>query len=895
MQDISFERELVSTKPGTSPEALLVIQICEHGLIAPPEIFSEIDTSAKLGFHLLLLTWLFHASLSAELAQMPNHSNAAQEANGVEDFSSKDGTLPFEMVALQYTILDGNPSILVGVKVSAGAEDEALHRVHSGGPDTFHESDESKLEAYLRQTPLSTVLGGIASDDTVQTLLPPATLEQLKPVLNSPLDSVFTFQDDVTPLSTPVSFFWYTGYHPSCLPAPTSLKSQSPLMTTVCSLGAVSGSNEGLVFSILSGLYRKGLDLAGLRLMYSAPYTSIESSLAMEDGEGESDHVFNESAMLCLAIRGPDAIYHLMDIIGPRDESLAKITDPNSVTAQFGNSSTCDLHCLRTPYSASAALAKYFGGRACLKSASIFGISDAYTRHERKKRQRVRFSESESAAEDLPPSPLLDVPFPPLVTNRQRLIAEPYTKVIMVVSPHIPVSCYSTILTSCDRQGFDLFGVKRLRLNSKRANTLNISPSFMIHFTPSSTPPSPIASEFLTHPLFSEHAQAAPPLPSCLLILGRENAQLHTLALKAALVSDLASLLKNNPAISESSNLLSLVEYADSLFHITEFSGELVKFLGNFGISNAVSSTQPKLGSGWDLQDPYQDELCFAAIPQSDGLAKATQLLDSLFCVCPVHNHDRRYGTTANQNSTSTMLTASRGSTTDSGSEDLGHFELLGFKVVPELPRFHAKQLCPLSNGDLQYQQAINLLSDVPATLLLLRGIGANRRLREKLSSLNNQNSSLINRVSSDLKQKLQVIISSDFQDAYRLASIFFMDKELFSDLPSWTLSAYVPLSWHSDSDILHRMQHDQEGFCTVVMVSMSQVRTALKVMDKLSRSGCGFVGVACRAGEREDVEEVIPLDTEVQVSNIHVEVDFPSIEFLKYMCTSCYLRELRY
>ena len=821
-------------------------------------MFSEIDTSAKLGFHLLLLTWLLRASISAELAQMPNSNSESNEANA-DGFGSVDGVVPFEIVALQYTILDGNPSILVGIKLS-GEEDEALHRVHSGGPDTFHEGDESQLEIYLHQTPLSSILGGIASDDTVHKLLPIATLEQLKAMLNSPLDSVFTFQEDVTPLSTPVSFFWYSGYHPSCLPAPTSLKSQSSLMTTVCSLGAVSGSNVGLIFSILSGIYRKGLDLAGLRLVFCAPYSSIEASLAGEDSENEGDHVF-ESAMLFLAIRGPDAIYHLMDIIGPRDESLAKITDPNSITALYGNSSTCDLHCLRTPYSALTALTKYFGGRACVKSASILGISDAYTRHERKKRQRVRFSESESAAEDLPPSPLLDVPFPPLVTNRQRLIAEPYTKVIMVVSPHVPTSCYSTVLTSCDKQGFDVFGVKRLRLNSKRANALNISPSFLIHFTPSSTPPSPIASEFLSHPLFSEHVQAAPPLPSCLLILGRENALLHTLALKAALVSDLADLLKNNSAICESSNLLSLVEHADSLFHITEYSEGLVKFLSNFGISNAVSSSQPKLGGSWDMQDPYQDELCFAAIPQSDGLAKATQLLDNLFCVKPIHNHDRYYSTTASQNG-STMFEASRAGTE---AEELGDFELLGFKVVPELPRFHAKQLCPVSSGDSQYQHAINLLSDVPATLLLLRGIGANRRLQDSLSSLNDQKSSSIS-VSGDLKQKLQVVVSSSFQDAYRLASIFFTDKELFSDLPHWTLSNYVPLSWHSDSDILHRMQHELEGFYTIVTVSMRQMKTALKVMDKLSRSGCGFVGVICRAMEREDVEEVIPRETEVSL-----------------------------
>ena len=54
--------------------------------------------------------------------------------------------------------------------------------------------------------------------------------------------------------------------------------------------------------------------------------------------------------------------------------------------------------------------------------------------------------------------------------------------------------------------------------------------------------------------------------------------------------------------------------------------------------------------------------------------------------------------------------------------------------------------------------------------------------------------------------------------------------------------------------------------------VSMGQVRTALKVMDKLSRSGCGFVGMACRAAEREDIEEVIPMDAKASTVFMLIE-----------------------
>ena len=191
-----------------TPEALLVVQICEHGLIAPPEMFSEIDLSAKLGFHLLLLTWLFHTTLSTQPTQLSNCEglDSPQESSCMKEASNggDDRCLPFEVVAVQYTILDGNPSLLVGVReVQVGGADEELPRVQSGGLDTFCDSETayySTLEAYIHSTPLFTILGGILTNETVQTLLSPATLEQLQAMVSSPLETIFSLQEDVTPL-----------------------------------------------------------------------------------------------------------------------------------------------------------------------------------------------------------------------------------------------------------------------------------------------------------------------------------------------------------------------------------------------------------------------------------------------------------------------------------------------------------------------------------------------------------------------------------------------------------------------------------------------------------------------------------------------------------------------
>ena len=172
---------------------------------------------------------------------------------------------------------------------------------------------------------------------------------------------------------------------------------------------------------------------------------------------------------------------------------------------------------VHSQYWAAMELAKWFGGRACLKSCTIIGVSDAITKSERRKRQRVRFSESES--EDVPTPLPDDIAYPPLISNRPALLVYSYSKIILIASPsHINPQCYAAMFRSVNQAGFDLLGIKRLRLNSKHAMSLNIPPSLLSHFIPTSTPVSPEFNSKLSPLTISDSMQSNfPPLPSLLL------------------------------------------------------------------------------------------------------------------------------------------------------------------------------------------------------------------------------------------------------------------------------------------------------------------------------------------------------------------------------------------
>ena len=819
-------------------DALLVLPLSDQGLTLLPEAFSELDMATQQIVHLLLLTWL--TTIVASSPQVKGYS-PSQNGNGEEVSSTQDGSIPFRITAMQQTIFDGTTAVIMGVALERR---ESARKSSSSSVQCSHTSDAEQfklpsivqeIEHFLQHTTFSSALDNLLKEATIQEYVSTISQASLEPLFHLPLSAVFSVHSDHSALTTPVSFYWHSKYNPNCLPSNESLKPHTKLQTTVTTIPQQSLSMLHLIFSILHSIHTSGLDIAGLRVVFREATSSIDKS---------SSDIASQELTLVLAIRGPDAIFRWMEAVGPEDSTLAKVTDPQSLSARFGSPKRELLHCVRTPYRATAALAKWFGGRACLKTGIVLGVSDARTRSERRKRQRVRFSESES--EDGLPSPLLDVTFPPLISNRPLLIAPSYSKMLLVISPHIPPSCYSTVLASCSHLGFDVLGMKRIRLNSKRATALNISPSFITHFTPSSTPPSPSVVDFVAHPLSAEHGQNAPPLPSVLLLLGRENALQHSVTLRDAILSDLSHLLKLN----QLSLAINLTDTPHTIVHTTEYAEEILKVIGTFSftaINNSI--TQPPLLTEEREMGGPLEELCFIVVTQSNSLKRAVELLDRIFHIQPTHNWED-------------PITPELGNRSALSSEEFGRFELLGLKLVPRLSRFHAKQVCPFSPDDPLYQPSVQSLSDAPALLIVFRGIDCNKRLGKILLQASK---SILHTVASSEK-KLQVIISHNVGKALTLTSTFFTDKELFIDAENWVLASYVPPAWLHDCNVLQSFQKAPEVLYSLFMVSSSHMNLLMKVLEKLSRSEFSFVGLALHFLEKETVIEDLASGSQVCV-----------------------------
>ena len=615
------------------------------------------------------------------------------------------------------------------------------------------------------------------------------TLTHLQSISSIPLASIFTVQDDISLLTTPLSFYWYSFYSPRCLPSNESLKRIAHLQTTVCTIKKSHLHNTKLIFSLLSEASKLGLDIAGLRLVYQLNDHS-NSNLKGASVQTES----TLESILAIAFRGPNAISNITDVVGPEDHSLAVVTDPNSLSAKYGHESPL-MSCVHNQYWAGMELAKWFGGRACLETGSILGVSDAVTKSERKKRQRVRFSESES--EDNLPLPD-DIAFPPLISNRPALMVYPYTKVILVASPLVNPLCYTTLLNSVSQTGFDLLGVKRLRLNTKRALSLNISPSFVSHFTPSSAPLTPLYA-IKTSPLLSSERPIPtfPPLPSLLLILGRENACIHLSALVNRICSDLQNLSYKSPEILDTS----ILSTPGALLHGMDFMEDSMKIIGNFTFTPSnVNGAKPS--PVLLEEDMYKVDISFVAVPGQHSLNKALNVLDIIMGI------DRQ---------PSVDPLRSNSSTKERG--DLGLFELLGFKLVSSLSRFQAKQLCPYTHGSPGFQEAIDYLSGKPALLLVFRGINSSQRIL-KLVKGSYKHSTQENTLKSN-----DVICSNDLSKAFYLTSLFFIDKELFSHPKHWACAAHVPPTWLNDCAVLSSLAADPEPLLSVLTINLTHLK----------------------------------------------------------------------
>jgi nucleoside diphosphate kinase len=646
-------------------------------------------------------------------------------------------------------------------------------------------------------------------------------LNDLQSIANIHLSSLFTIQTDISPLSTPLSFYSHSFYSSQSLPANNSFKSSSVLQTTVCTVHQSHLHHTRLIFDLFYAAINEGLDITGLRLVHCNNRLNSFSSSAFLTSEEQ--HV-----VLAIAFRGPNAITSMVDIVGPEDHSIARVTDPESLSARYGQSKQVAelppiVGTVHNEYWAGMELARWFGGRACLKTGSVLGISDPITKFERRKRQRVRFSESESEGA-IPPLPD-DIAYPPLICNRPVLLVYPYSKILLVASPHVNPFCYTSLLRSVARMGYDIMGIKRLRLNTKRGLSLNISASDILHFTPSSAPLSPVLGAKVEPPNPSQ--SSFPPLPSLLLVLGRENAPLYTTALTNAICDGLRQLsMQHQDALDTS-----LIDSPNALIHIVEYSEDCLKNIGSFTFT-PTNTNGTKPSKVLMEEEGFKEEISFMAVIGHQSLEKSLNTLDVI------------------------VKTPS-----SQGESETGCFELLGIKLVDELSRYQAKQLCGCtshySQGSPAFTGMVDSLCDKPAMLFVLRGINCNHSISKLMSESSSHQRVVLSEFQFDLKSN-NVLCSADLDKSFHLTSLFFIDKELFSHPSQWSFSIHAPSTWLNDCSILSSLTSDPIPLLSIFSVDMSHMGLLVKILQKLYHVGFKVVGMRLieHEIESEDLED---------------------------------------
>lgn len=234
--------------------------------------------------------------------------------------------------------------------------------------------------------------------------------------------------------------------------------------------------DSSAMMGILNRVLQLGLDLAGIRLLY--PSTE-QISLSQTDNvtvASELELLNNVGAVLALCIRGTAARSLWLDAVGPSDPILARRTDPNSLCALYGGESRdeCLLFCPRTPARVLTELARWFGGR--VPPGNVIDVGTPYTKKETlrsgspkgRRNKKVTFAENvqeSGATNDIDVNAGSHRPLATLTATTQN-------EIFLVMSPLVPPKCFGIILASCQRRGYQVTGIKRMRLSTKRATAL---------------------------------------------------------------------------------------------------------------------------------------------------------------------------------------------------------------------------------------------------------------------------------------------------------------------------------------------------------------------------------------------------------------------------------------
>jgi hypothetical protein len=314
---------------------------------------------------------------------------------------------------------------------------------------------------------------GVTSLDTIQSdsSKPYVYRPSLPNITTRPLSTFLQINPDPNSVrkifSTPCGFFWQTVDcdEQMCSVDIDEERMDADTQITMSLIYKKVFTDPSAMMGILNRILQEGLDISGVRLTY--PASSMVNST---QGQGRSDlEMLNKiGPILVMGIRGACARTIWLDTIGPADPILARKTDPNSLCALFGGNSRdeCLLFCPRNPGRIISELVLWFGGR--VPPSGVIDVGAPLTPRDRtrsgspksRKTKKVMFADKEKD---------LAVPShrPPALLTAMTL-----SDVIMAVSPLLPTRCLGLILVVCQRRGYQLRGIRRTKLTSKKANCL---------------------------------------------------------------------------------------------------------------------------------------------------------------------------------------------------------------------------------------------------------------------------------------------------------------------------------------------------------------------------------------------------------------------------------------
>ncbi|XP_055867337.1 dynein axonemal assembly factor 8-like isoform X2 [Biomphalaria glabrata] len=495
------------------------------------------------------------------------------------------------------------------------------------------------------------------------------------------------------------------------------------------------------MMSILNRASQEGLDLAGLRLLYpSAEQMKLQGS---ELASSDLDNLNQIGPVLAMALRGTFARTIWLDSVGPSDPELARRTDPNSLCALYGGDSKEKtlLFCPRNLSRVQSELSRWFGGHIS-KDTVTLDVGIPYLKREENKGKKGRKHNS------------VEKSVGPMSTQRPpaSLTATCKGDIILILSPLVPISYTGVLMSTAQRRGFQMRGVKRICMSVKMAGSLGIVSARQSYFCPGAC----------DDDLSDKRPQRAI-APCTVLILRKENASHNAPSLIEAFMVQLTL-----------AGLLGCVQTrvdepltSQHLFHTIAYSDTSLTVLGgNF-------SKCP------DYDPNYQ-------LPGSTINQKVDKALEQT-AVVVLLGHDLLKRSGLEVAKFLNVLPYTRRTPVQPVLSD--RTELLAMKWMPALSTYQAKELTPYEVGDIRWRQSLNVLTSEPALILVLRGVSIIQNLRTILEQQESQ------QISKKVQKEknLHWLMSNNSCESEVFTRLFFYQHDLYPDPLARSLLPYLP------------------------------------------------------------------------------------------------------